>query len=121
MRVSHPHECAEFRSTNIQLSWRTPYPERRGLAWCQDCLPFGGEAPARGLLAGIEHHGANAESSGRRPGPVEILETLVRHSSGNSSTYRNFTSRRGASSSTWDSLFGCRFLFTLVRNLVHLF
>ena len=49
----------------------------------------------------------------------------VRHSSGNSSTYRNFSSRRGASSSTFVSSFGFRFIFylliTLVRNLVDLF
>jgi hypothetical protein len=49
----------------------------------------------------------------------------VRHSSGNSSTYRNFTSRRGASSSTCVSSFGFRFivylLITLVRHLVDLF
>lgn len=82
MRAAHPHLCIICGSDQIKLSWRSPHPEKAGLAWCRDCDPFEGHAPARTLLTGLGMAEAEMGRRERRPDPAVILAATVSNPDG---------------------------------------
>ena len=81
-RREHPHLCAGCELPHITLSWRTPHPDRQGLAWCANCSPFGEEAPARRLLTELSHQEHGAASAGQSPDIGNALEGAIHHHGG---------------------------------------